>query len=55
MLWRLALMFTHTFIGAAGGPVVKTFALYGKLPRGREFKSRSMQTVSERLQLSSLW
>ena len=44
-------MFTHTFIGATGGPVVKTFALYSK---GLEFESWRMHTMSERLQLLSL-
>ena len=47
-------MFTHTTIGATGGPVLQTFALYGKVPRGREFESSSKKTVSECLQLINL-
>ena len=34
-------MLTHAITDATGCPVVKTFALYGKVPRRREFESRS--------------
>ena len=51
ILWKFALMLTRTIIGATGGPVVKTIALYSKC---LGFESRRMQTMSERLQLLSL-